>query len=556
MKIERRDYEFNNPRICHLQPKQIELDRVLINLYMLLKYDGQRPVARTGRKEVNLDFIMSQLLSQHPDKLQGFADQPEIVRDWVHSDLLDLVYRDIPDKEKVAAPLPLHLNAYKLRNPAQAKDYRGAEHLFSMIQAADSGLVDRLKTFLGQGMDPTGGYDKYDGETPLDLDTLMIVHMVDNPVLKESRSSVPDLLESPLCLGQARLLCDDLRRLLVYEKHVPRSVMIGYLRTAIGLHLGLYLLRLFRQVTGWVQDKSAHPDCRNCPVIPNQPQPFSCCPYAFQNPAVPSHVGVSEIIVDMGDDHTSSMAQIAMENCASTYDSMNEYIHAVFMINQLFQYVDKNITYARKHGTIPTKVYEILSLLQASDSDMESYFAQRIKAILPDPIETERAEVRSIYEMEDLPVWETFVELVSLERTYNYRRELTRQLDAVFMKNLDTSLLRQGKGKANRGRWYMGSQLLELLVQIAVLQPEGSGAGVHFVSRPILIDDFVSWLRERYGLVIMPNWPEATIEDNKAFNGNLHNLKRRLREIGFYTDLSDAYNTQTIRPRYSIGGLE
>src|SRR5512133_2499305 len=106
MKIERRDYEFNNPRICHLQPKQIELDRVLINLYMLLKYDGQRPVARTGRKEVNLDFIMSQLLSQHPDKLQGFADQPEIVRDWVHSDLLDLVYRDIPDKEKVAAPLP------------------------------------------------------------------------------------------------------------------------------------------------------------------------------------------------------------------------------------------------------------------------------------------------------------------------------------------------------------------------------------------------------------------------------------------------------------------
>ena len=187
---------------------------------------------------------------------------------------------------------------------------------------------------------------------------------------------------------------------------------------------------------------------------------------------------------------------------------------------------------------------------------MESYFAQRIKAILPDPIETERAEVRSIYEMKDLPVWETFVELVSLERTYNYRRELTRQLDAVFMKNQDTSLLRQGKGKSNRRRWYMGSQLLELLVQIAVLQSEGSSTSIRFKSRPILIDDFVSWMRERYGLVIMPSWPDATIEDNKAFNGNLNNLKRRLREIGFYTDLSDAYNTQTIRPRYSIGDSE
>ena len=52
------------------------------------------------------------------------------------------------------------------------------------------------------------------------------------------------------------------------------------------------------------------------------------------------------------------------------------------------------------------------------------------------------------------------------------------------------------------------------------------------------------------------SWPDATIEDNKAFNNNLNNLKRRLREIGFYTDLSDAYNTQTIRPRYPIGGLE
>jgi hypothetical protein len=337
MKIERRDYEFNNPRICHLQPKQIELDRVLINLYMLLKYNGQRPVSRAGRRDVDLKFIMEQLLSQHPDKLQGFAEYPDIVQDWIHSDLLDLVFRGNSDKEKVAAPLPLHLNAYKLRNPAQARDYQGAEHLFSMMQAADPGLISRLKDFLGQGMDPTGGYDKYDGETHLDLDTLMIVHMVDNPVFRENPSSVHDNLESPLCLGQARLLCDDLRRLLVYEKYVPRSVMIGYLRTAIGFHLGLYLLRLFHQLNGWVQDKNAHPDCLNCPVIPSQPKPFLACPYAFQNPDAGDRSSVPEIIVDMGDDHTSHMAQIAMDNCATAYDSMNDYIHSVFLVNQLLQ---------------------------------------------------------------------------------------------------------------------------------------------------------------------------------------------------------------------------
>jgi len=556
MKIERRDYEFNNSRICHLQPKLIELDRVLINLFMLLKYNGQRPVAKTGRREVTLKNIMDQLLNQHPDKLLGFADHPEIVQDWIHSDLLDLVFRGIPDKEKVASPLPLHLNAYKLRNPAQAKDYRGAEHLYSMMQAADPELVSRLKDFLGQGMDPTGGYDKYDGETRLDLDTLTIVHMVDNPVLKESPSSAREMLEAPLCLGQARLMCDDLRRLLVYDKFVPRSVMIGYLRTAIGFHLGLYLLRLFRQLTGWVQDKGAHTDCRNCPVTPSQPQSFAGCPYAFQNPSAVKHICVSEIVVDMGDDHTSHMAQIAMDNCASIYDSMNDYTHQVFLVNQLFQYTRSSAYQKRFPTSQPQTVAEVLHLLGNSPAGMSEYFNQRIDAILPDGVEEERPEVRSIYEMKDLPSWETFVELVALERTSNYRRELTRQLDAVFMKNQETCLLRQGKGKTNRRRWYLGSRLLEFLVQIAVLQPEGSGGGVHFVSHPILIDDFVGWMRERYGLVIMPYWPDATIKDNKAFNNNMSNLKRRLREIGFYTDLSDAYNTQTIRPRYTIGGLE
>ena len=556
MNIEPKDYEFNNPRICHLQPKLIELDRVLINLYMLLKYDGQRPVAKTGRREVTLKYIVDQLLSQHPDKLHGFADHPEIIQDWIHSDLLDLVFRGIPEKEKVAAPLPLHLNAYKLRNPPQAKDYRGAEHLYSLMQAADSGLVSRLKNFLGQGMDPTGGYDKYDSETQLDLDTLMIVLMVDNPAFKESRSSARDTLEPPLCLGQARLLCDDLRQLLVYENQVPRSVMIGYLRTAIGFHLGLYQLRLFSQLKGWVQDKSAHSDCRNCPVKPGQPQPFAKCPYAFQNGTIDKQAYVPEIILDMGDDHTSRMAQIAMDNCATIYDSMNDYIRAVFMVNQLFQYT-KSSTYQKRFPTSqPQTVVEVVRLLADPPAGMSEYFNQRIDSILPEGIAEERPEVRSIYEMKDLPPWETFIELVALERTKNYRKELTRQLDAVFMKNQDTCLLRQGKGKSNRRRWYLGSRLLEVLVQIAVLQPEGSGSSLHFVSHPILIDDFVGWLRDRYGLVIMPNWQNATIEDNKAFNANLNNLKHRLREIGFYTDLSDAYNTQTIRPRYPIGVQE
>ena len=89
---------------------------------------------------------------------------------------------------------------------------------------------------------------------------------------------------------------------------------------------------------------------------------------------------------------------------------------------------------------------------------------------------------------------------------------------------------------------------------MTLTEPVGQQASARFRSHPILIDEFVAWLRERYGLTLMPKWPDATIEDYEAFNANLRHLKLRLREIGFFTDLSDAYNTQTIRPRYTIGG--
>ncbi len=551
MNLSRKDYEFNNTLICQIMPKQIELDRTLISLYMLLKYDGRRPVARTGRIEVTLDYIVEQFIQQHRDTLKGFDDHPDVVRDWVYSDLVDIVYRGVPGRETVAAPLPLHLNAYKLRNPKQAKDYRSAEHLFSMLRAGDPALVKRLANFLGQGMDP-GNYDMYDEETQLDLDTLAIVRMVSNPHLQEQPSSRGKVPEPPLCLGQAHLLCNDLRRLLTYEDVVPRPVLVGYIRSIFGLHLGLYLLRLFRQLTSWVRDTEAHPTCRNCPVRPEQKQnAFDECPYACQNSAATGNTPLAELLVDMGEDYTSHMAHLSQENCARHYASMHDYIRSVFVVNQLFRFANSHAG-QRVLSTRPDTVPDVLKILANPPQGFDFYFSQLIDNIVPNEDE-EREEVKAIKNMQGLPPLEIFIELVALDRTRYYRKYLIQQLDSVFMKNKDTGLLRDGKSRRNARRWHIGSRMLETLVQIAVLEPKGTQAEAGFRSRPILIDQFTTWLRQRYGLVLMPDRPDATIQDYEAFNANLLHLKGRLREIGFYTDLSDAYNAQTIRPRYEIG---
>ena len=98
----------------------------------------------------------------------------------------------------------------------------------------------------------------------------------------------------------------------------------------------------------------------------------------------------------------------------------------------------------------------------------------------------------------------------------------------------------------------LGSKLLEVLLQIAVLTQDGG----RFVTREVRIEELLAFLRNRYGLHIdrLPEGSQAnsSILDRRALRLNLEAFKRRLREIGFYEDLSDAYVTQKVSPRYAI----
>lgn len=144
--------------------------------------------------------------------------------------------------------------------------------------------------------------------------------------------------------------------------------------------------------------------------------------------------------------------------------------------------------------------------------------------------------------MQGLSFLETFVELVALERTGYYRKYLDRTTRLGLHEELLTPAC-SGKAKErNERRWYLSSRLLEMLVQIAVLEPIGQ-ARLQASTACRFADELVERLQARYGLVLAPNWPDATIEDYEAFNGNLRHLKARLREIGFYTYLSDTPTT-------------
>ena len=70
------------------------------------------------------------------------------------------------------------------------------------------------------------------------------------------------------------------------------------------------------------------------------------------------------------------------------------------------------------------------------------------------------------------------------------------------------------------------------------------------------IDEITKLIRDRYGLIINgiaePRFADADVMVNDAFKANTAAFKDKLRQIGFYTDLSDACILQKIRPRYNI----
>lgn len=64
-------------------------------------------------------------------------------------------------------------------------------------------------------------------------------------------------------------------------------------------------------------------------------------------------------------------------------------------------------------------------------------------------------------------------------------------------------------------------------------------------------------LRTRYGLYVdrLPaddGFPTSGFEEQAALRSNAEAFTTRMREIGFYSDLSDAYLTQVITPRFAI----
>jgi hypothetical protein len=185
----------------------------------------------------------------------------------------------------------------------------------------------------------------------------------------------------------------------------------------------------------------------------------------------------------------------------------------------------------------------------------DNFFDERLRQ-LRSAAENEDARLRleeleRDYRAAGLSSFRTYVAVLthfSERRWVSYHRYL---IDSLFAKNTVDGILRQPLGGKRRRRAAMGASLLETLTLIAVV----SGEPADFFTSPLRVDQLVERLEQRYDILITTppaEWAED-LEVLRILAVNGDRFKARLRETGLFTDLSDAFLAQLVRPRLHIG---
>lgn len=524
MTLNRIDKEFRHEGVSYLDYKQVEMDRVLTAFLPRLWWDGQPSrIARSGELGVE-DFV--ELIEGHPEAFAGF-DEP-ITRRWVETHLLDIVSRGKPS-QAVAGLRPLHGFTYRLRNARRSRPYGADEQLYEMLSHSsdDAGRIAlrMLKDFFFAGVDARTEAPRLGGDIDVETQALISLSEAVRGQIADRAAGIPRRSYPPLYQQAADQLADDMLRLLVHREFVPRTVLVEYLKILFAFHLALYHLKIMKLLPAMVRgDKNASAD--------------------------------GEFFLDVTGLPDSAPARLAGLSAAAWFGRIPSFVSATFTVKKLddfAQHLARRNLLPRPPGGI-FRVSDLLPLLGPRYREERlRYAAGRLSAI-EDTREPGADDDPAHAQLLQLGTDEftTYIEVITHYRVRFHRQYLTECLDSLLLKNRPGAMIAQPKGGARR--FTLDSRLLEVLLQLSLLDVDSRHG---FYTRPLRIDQFLGLLRERYGLCVdrLPGadgFGPAIVTDHAALRKNRASFVARLREIGFYSDLSDAYLTQTITPRYRI----
>jgi hypothetical protein len=515
IKLTKNDTAFRNPLVFASDAKAVKMDNVLTNLFVLLTHNGQRPKQRlrsANKGDLDLTELHSKLTTlEAQEKISGFIEHNDASEAWLRSNLVNMVNRGKPDKEKLSSLRPIHLLSYRLRNPKQSTDYASADQVYLMLDQRPQ-VKEKLKEFLAEGWDESTG--KIEDSETLDVDSVGILQLIQTISKRDDKqhSSTGINRIRPILPQQAELFCEDITRLLAYKKSIPRSVLLDYIKTVISFHLSLYLQTLVHVLPQMVKAGTS-----NIPINRSW-------------------------VVDLTGNLDSRISEIAIRDAEHTYNSIYNYVKASYQINAVLGKIGADFTDS-------DRLDEALQVLAIPPADFETYFQFKWNQHWQSSDADEKELMNGFLQYEPSN-FDRYLELILMKTGKLRHMRHVDLMDNLSFKNNERGFMAQGRSKKHPRRYVMGTRLLEALTQILLVEPDNN----QFVTRAISIEALMEKLRSRYGLIINglgeERFSQSDVNTNLAFHENVEAFKNKLRQIGFYNDLSDAYILQKVRPRY------
>lgn len=519
-----------------IDANNIILEQAFARLLVLVRTKG-RPITSTTKNTLHPEDLV-QIIGSDPTHFQGIDVDPErwrLLEHWLASDFTTTIKTGMghAGKARIANLKPIHMSTIKLLDPrirSQDRDLSG--FLYNVFRESDLiiGESSLLLPYLTKGTYPFGDHDlklKESEASTLDVETLFLLRLLENfkTDLPDNRKKIPP--HAFLCPAQQQLIVNDTARLLVYRDIVPRRELVQYLISLFSFHAALYCLRSFSIINRIIETKKFR--CNKCKGIkPENSQDLYLCEHH------------PDIFVDLTNGQNKMCDEIAKHKIAKHYALMFRYFRAHYKLKKLDEFAS---TFPGYNGSIEDLVPFM------SHKDLDGYFRTKLGEVT----HTEEGadmdpEIKIILDL-DLDPLDAYVEIL-YQKTFKSRARNHKALMASLCGlNREDGFLHGGRGKHRK--YVLGNQLLELLVQLAVV---GVKRDRTFITRPITIADFVTWLRQRYGILIDTTGEANDSPDvSRALEANYSALKDRLRQLGFFTDLSDASISQVIKPRFPIG---
>ncbi len=534
MALDKKHKAFRFPRVMPIDANNVIFEQAFARLLVLVRTKGL-PITSTKRDPLHPEDLVA-IVAQDKEHFQGIKDDPQrkrLLEHWVASDFTTCVKegRGHAGEARIANLKPIHMSTIKLLDPRiRSQDRDVSLFLYNVLR--DSGLIigdhESFLPFLTRGTSDFGEHDLKLHEPDakdLDIETLFLLRLLEHfPINKADRNrSVPT--HDFLCAAQKQLIINDTARLLVYRDSIPRRELIQYLTMLLSFHTALYCIKTFSMVNGIVETKKIR--CARCKGI--KPDSLDDLCQCDHHP---------DIFVDLTDGQNQTCEELAKANVARHYAVMYRYFRSHYKLAKLDEFAH---TFPGYSGSLD----ELVKFM--GHKDLDAFFRVKLSDVTTvEEGEEQDPEIKAILDLK-LPPFEAYVDILT-QKTFKTRMRNHRALMASLCGlNRDDGFLHGGRGQ--KRKYVLGNQLLELLVQLAVVDARHG----KFCTKPITITDFVRWLRDRYG-IYMDTTKDASDSPDvaRALEANYSALKDRLRQLGFFTDLSDASISQVIRPRFPI----